>query len=63
MNLAQIKLVSQFVFKDHEPNTLAEALAETIRAYAIPQDVEYFSPSMLEFSIRSLFAEKGELDT
>jgi hypothetical protein len=58
----QIKLVAAYVFKDHEDNTLAAALAETIRAYAIPNEVEYFTPYMLEFSLRSLFAGKGELE-
>jgi hypothetical protein len=62
MTNSQIKLVANYVFKDHEDNTLAAALAETIRAYAIPNEVEYFSPSMLEFSLRSLFAGKGELE-
>ena len=58
----QIKLVANYVFKDHGENTLAAALAETIRAYAIPNETEYFSPSMLEFSIRAMFAGKGELE-
>lgn len=58
----QIKLVAHYVFKDHEDNTLAAALAETIRAYAIPKETDYFSPSMLEMSIRAMFAGKGELE-
>jgi hypothetical protein len=58
----QIKLVANYTFKDHEPNTLAAALADTIRAYAIPSETEYFSPSMLEMSLRAMFAGKGELE-
>ena len=58
----QIKLVANYVFKDHEENTLAAALADTIRAFAIPSEVDYFSPSMLEMSLRSMFAGKGELE-
>jgi hypothetical protein len=58
----QIKLVASYAFRDHEEGTLAAALADTIRAFAIPADVEYFSPSMLEFSLRAMFAGKGELE-
>ena len=62
MTNQQIKLVASYVFKDHEEGTLAEALADTIRAFAIPSETEYFNPTMLEFSIISMFAAKGELE-
>jgi len=62
MTSHQIKLVARYAFKDHEPDSLGYAIAETIKAFALPKEVEYFDESMLIGSIKAMLVAKGELD-